>query len=180
VADREAPSQEEQDEQRRNAPVDEAFAEEGAESDALQAEVAQYKDLALRAQAELENARKRLSRELADERKYANIHLMRDLLPVLDNMDRAIEAASKSPEGTSLLEGFHLVVQQFRTILAQHHCQPIEAAGQMFDPNFHEAVLQQPSAEHAAGQVMLVTQQGYQLHDRVVRPAQVVVSQGPE
>jgi len=180
VADREAPSYDEQDEPRRTAPVDEAFADQGDEVLSLREEVAQYKDAALRAQAELENARKRLGRELIEERKYANIHLLRDLLPVLDNMERAIEAASKLPEGTSLLEGFRLVAQQFRTILAQYHCLPIEAAGQRFDPNFHEAVLQQPSGEHEPGQVMLVTQQGFQLHDRVVRPSQVVVAKGEE
>ena len=69
--------------------------------------------------------------------------------------------------------------QQLDTILGQHQCEPIAAEGEPFDPNFHQAILQQPSADVPAGHVMMVTQPGYKLHDRVVRPAQVIVSSGP-
>jgi molecular chaperone GrpE len=105
--------------------------------------------------------------------------LIRDLLPVVDNIDRAIEAASKSNEATSLLEGFKLVRQQLITVLMQHNCTQIEALGKPFDPQFHAAIMQQPSDEVPANHVLLVAQAGYKLHDRVVRPAQVIISTGP-
>ena len=143
-------------------------------------EVAELRDRALRLTAELENVRSRAARELIEERKYASLGLARDLLPVVDNVDRAIEAAEKDGESSSLLEGFKLVRQQLLAVLAQHQCEAIEAEGQPFDPQFHEAILQQPSDEVEANHVTLVTQVGYKMHDRVVRPSQVIVSSGPE
>lgn len=158
---------------------DEAFAEALSSSDQLTAELAAANDRALRLQAEMQNLRNRTSREIADERRYAALPILRDLLPVLDNIGRAIEAAEKAGEAENLLEGFRLVRQQLEAILARHHGEPILAEGQPFDPNFHAAILQQPSAEVPAGHVMMVTETGYKLHDRVVRPAQVIVSSGP-
>ena len=96
--------------------------------------------------------------------------LIRDLLPVVDNIERAIEAAVKSGEATSLLEGFKLVHQQLLTALEQHHCKPMAALGEAFDPNLHAAILQQPSDDFPAQHVAHVAQVGYLLHDRVVRP----------
>jgi molecular chaperone GrpE len=142
-------------------------------------ELAAANDRLLRLQAEMQNLRNRTAREIADERRYAALPVLRDLLPVVDNIDRAIEAAEKAGEAENLLEGFRLVRQQLITTLSQHHCEVIPADGQPFDPNFHAAILQQPSAEVPAGHVMLVAQTGYKLHDRVVRPAQVIVSSGP-
>jgi molecular chaperone GrpE len=142
------------------------------------AELAAANDRLLRMHAEMQNLRNRTSREIADERRYAALPLMRDLLPVLDNIDRAIEAATKAGEAGTLLEGFRLVRQQLVTALTTHGAEPIEALGQQFDPNFHQAILHQPTSE-PANTVTMVTQQGYKLHDRVVRPAQVIVSSGP-
>jgi molecular chaperone GrpE len=138
------------------------------------------KDRTLRLQAEMENLRGRQSRELADERRYGALNLMREILPVLDNMDRAIEAAEKSGDGGPLLDGIQLVRQQLVTALAQNGCEPIEALGQPFNPDLHAAILQQPSPDYPAGHVMHVTQTGYKLHDRVVRPAAVIVSSGQD
>jgi molecular chaperone GrpE len=143
------------------------------------AELAAANDRLLRLQAEMQNLRNRTSREIADERRYAALPVVRELLPVIDNIERAIEAAEKAGEAENLLAGFRLVLQQLITILTQHHCEPIDALGQPFDPNFHQAILQQPSADVPAGAVTLVTQTGYRMHDRVVRPAQVIVSSGP-
>jgi molecular chaperone GrpE len=143
------------------------------------AELAAANDRLLRLQAEMQNLRNRTSREIADERRYAALPVLRDLLPVVDNIDRAIEAAEKAGEAENLLEGFRLVRQQLVTILARHHCEPIEAAGQPFDPHFHEAILHQPASDVPPNTVTMVTQTGYKLHDRVVRPAQVIVSSGP-
>jgi molecular chaperone GrpE len=141
-------------------------------------ELAAANDRLLRLQAEMQNLRNRTSREIADERKYAALPVLRDVLPVVDNIDRAIEAAAKAGEAENLLEGFRLVRQQLITLLQNHGAVPIEALGQPFDPNFHQAILHQP-ADAPANTVTMVTQQGYTLNDRVVRPAQVIVSSGP-
>jgi molecular chaperone GrpE len=142
----------------------------------LREELAAAKDRELRVHAELDNYRKRAARELGDGLRYANISLLRDLLPVLDNVDRAIEAAEKNADANALLDGFKMVSQQLGDVLKQHHCVRIEALHTPFDPNVHHAVLQQPSEEYPANTVLMVTQNGYQLHDRVVRPSQVIVS----
>src|SRR5215210_4358132 len=133
----------------------------------------------LRLQAEMQNLRNRTSREIADERKYAALPVLRDLLPVVDNIHRAIEAAEKAGEAENLLAGFRLVKQQLHTLLGRHECVPIPAENEPFDPNFHQAILQQPSTEVPAGNVLMVAQPGYKMHDRVVRAAQVFVSSGP-
>jgi molecular chaperone GrpE len=148
-------------------------------ADDATSELAAANDRFLRMQAEMQNLRNRTSREIADERRYAALPVLRDLLPVVDNIDRAIEAAEKAGDAGKLLEGFRLVRQQLMTVLSQHKLERIEAQGQAFDPNIHQAILQQPSADVPAGHVTLVTQQGYTLHDRVVRPSQVIVSSGP-
>ncbi len=145
----------------------------------MAAELAAANDRLLRLQAEMQNLRNRTSREIADERRYAALPVLRDLLPVLDNINRAIEAAEKAGEVENLLEGFRLVRQQLLTTLTNHGAEPIEALGQPFDPNYHQAILHQPSNDSPADTVTMVTQQGYKLHDRVVRPAQVIVSSGP-
>jgi molecular chaperone GrpE len=134
-------------------------------------------DRLLRAQAELENFRRRVQRERQEERRFASQALLTDLLPVLDNMERAIEAAKQSAEGAGLLEGFKMVYQQLLSLLEKHHCIRVEAEGSTFDPARHEAMMQEPSDE-PKGTVTRVLQQGYLLHDRVIRPSQVIVSNG--
>ena len=166
----------------KKAPA-EAGAERAAEQadpiEEMREQMNQATDRALRSQAELENYRKRAARELDEQRRYANLFLMRDLLPVLDNVQRALEAADDSDDSaTGLIEGFKMVAEQLQAVLKQYNCLEIAALGETFDPHLHEAVLQQPSDEHAAGMVMQVLLTGYQLHDRVVRPSQVIVSAG--
>lgn len=143
------------------------------------AQLAFERDRVLRLQAEMENLRSRTAREIAEHQRYAAMPLVRDLLPVVDNVERAIGAAQQSGDTTSLLEGFQLVHQQLLTVLQQHHCRPIVPQGEPFDPQYHEAILQQPNAEVPAHHVAHVAQVGYVLHDRVVRPAQVIISSGP-
>ena len=134
---------------------------------------------ALRAQAELENYRKRARRELEDERKYANMPLVSSLLPVLDNLERAIGAAEQNEGAAGLLEGVKMVADQLKGVLQQNGCQRIKDLGETFDPNQHEAIGQEASSDFATGSVSRVTQFGYQLHDRVVRPSLVMISTGP-
>ncbi len=142
----------------------------------LRAELEEAKDRALRGWAELENYRKRAARQVEEERRYAALPLVRDVLPVLDNVKRAVEAAEKTHDTASLLEGIHMVVQQIEGVLARHHCTPIAALHKPFDPNFHDAILHQPSAEFPPNTVLQEVLQGFQLYDRVVRPSQVIVS----
>lgn len=144
------------------------------------AALAEAEAKALRAQAELDNFRKRTRRERAEDVKYAAMPLIRDVLPAIDNLQRAITSVERGQSVDGLLEGVKMVMTQLSGILQQHHCEEISAAGMPFDPMNHEAVAQQPSADVDAGGVMEVRQSGYRLHDRVIRPAQVVVSQGPD
>jgi molecular chaperone GrpE len=143
-------------------------------------EIAELRDRVLRTQAELENTRKRTARELHDQRKFAAAPVMTDMLSVLDNIRRAIEAAEKTGNAPDLLSGFQMVEKQMLDTLAAHHCTRIEALGQPFDPHVHDAILQQPSADQPPGTVLMVTREGYKLHERVLRPAQVIVAKGEE
>jgi molecular chaperone GrpE len=142
----------------------------------LQAEIAAVKDRELRVRAELENYRKRAARELHDSLRYANLPILRDLLPVLDNVERAIQAAEKNADAAGLLEGVKMMHQQLMDLLQRYQCEQINALHVPFDPNLHHAILQQHSDEFPPNTVVMVTQNGYQLHDRVVRPSQVIVS----
>lgn len=168
----EEPARAEQQSAAAETPINE-------ELEQLRAELATAQDRYLRCEAELDNYRKRARRELDDQRRYAGLPLLRDLLPVLDNLDRAIQAAEKSQESGALLAGVKLVFQQFESVLELHHCRRIEALHTPFDPNLHQAILQQPSEAHPENTVIMVTQAGFQLHDRVVRPSQVIVSSLP-
>ena len=147
--------------------------------DQLRDEVRQAQDRALRAHAELENVRKRTQREIADVRRFAALPLLRDLLTVADNLDRAIAAAERSDQNQGLLEGVRMVAQQLHVMLENHGCTRIDADGQPFDPHFHEAILQQPSSQVPAGTIIHVAQNGYQLNGRVIRPSQVIVAAAP-
>lgn len=145
----------------------------------LQSQLAAAEDRVLRAYAELDNYRKRANRLLQEETKYAPLPLMRDLLPVVDNLERAIQSADQQGDSAKLLEGVKMIAQQLLGVLERHHCRPIEAKGAAFDPHVHEAITQIPSGELPPGTVAEVTLTGYQLHDRIVRPAQVLVSTRP-
>ena len=144
----------------------------------LQGELREANERLLRTQAELENYRKRARREAEEERRYAALPLIRDLLSVMDNLDRALEAAERNQSVSGLFEGVKMVAVQFNAYLEQYGCRRIPAVGLAFDPHQHEAIAQEPSTEHAAGVVTRIARQGYQLHDRVVRPSQVLVSLG--
>ncbi len=145
----------------------------------LTAQVEQANDQVLRAQAELENFRKRTRRDMEDERRYASLPLMRDLLAVVDNMQLALDAAEKSDGAAGLLEGVKMVVDQFTSALSQHDCVRIEGVGSPFDPNHHEAIGQEPTDEFPPNSVAREMRVGYMLHDRVIRPSQVFVSIAP-
>ena len=142
----------------------------------LQAALTSAEDQALRAHAELENYRKRASRHLEVEKKYAPLPLLRDLLPVLDNLERAIQSSEQDGGAAGLLEGVKMVAQLLIAVLERHHWRRIEARGAAFDPHVHEAIAQFPCEKANPGTVIEVALPGYQLYDRVVRPAQVLVA----
>jgi len=132
----------------------------------------------LKAQAEAENFRKRLRRDYEDQVKYAPVPLVTDVLEVRDNLLRGLEAAKNSADAGGLQEGVEMVVKQLDDFLTKHAVLQIPTEGEQFDPNFHEAISQMPS-EAESGMVAHVAQVGFKMHDRVVRPSQVVVSTGP-
>jgi molecular chaperone GrpE len=143
----------------------------------LDGELRRANNEVLKAQAEFENFRKRMRREMEDESRYAALPLISELLPVIDNLERAVQAAEQAGTTGSLVDGVRMVIAQFDTALAKNGCQKIEALGQEFDPHFHMALMQEAS-DYESGKVSRVMQSGYKLHDRVVRPAQVFVSTG--
>ena len=161
--------------------ADDAAADAGAapvagDVEALRAEVAEANDRVLRVQAELENFRKRSRREYDDAQRYREIDVLRDLLPVLDNVLRAIEAAEKTTDVESLRSGFRMTAQQIEKLLAAHGCTVIPTEDQPFDPTVHDAIQQLAVPGKHAGTVVGTVSRGYTLHDRVVRPAQVIVA----
>jgi molecular chaperone GrpE len=146
---------------------------------ALEAKLKAAETEVLKSHAEVENFRKRLQRDAEQQLRYANVPLIRDLLDVIDNLKRAREAgANDTGNGSALLEGVQMVTQQLTNVLNKFACKPIESQGKPFDPNFHEAIAQMPSAEVPAGCVLQEVAVGYVLHDRVIRPSQVIVSTG--
>ncbi|MDR2754403.1 MAG: nucleotide exchange factor GrpE [Planctomycetaceae bacterium] len=152
--------------------------EQLSELEQLRIDLDESKNRSLRALADLENFRARTNRQAAEERKYANLDLMRELLPVWDNIGRALEAVDKTHHLESLVEGVQLVYQQFLDILTRFHCEKIDAKYKAFDPNFHASVAQIPNEEHPVNTIIEEVQTGFRLHDRVVRPSQVVLSAG--
>jgi molecular chaperone GrpE len=142
----------------------------------LDGELRRANNEVLKAQAEFENFRKRMRREMEEESRYAALPLVSELLPVIDNLERAIQSADQAG-AAGMVDGVKMVIGQFDAALAKYGCQKIEALGQEFDPHVHMALSQEPS-EHPSGHVSRVLQSGYKMHDRVVRPAQVFVSTG--
>jgi molecular chaperone GrpE len=151
-----------------------------ADFEALRQERDQFLNLLQRTRADFENYQKRNQREREQERRYWHAPLALDLLPVLDNLDRALAAARQAGEAGPLVQGVGLVQTQLLDLLRRHGITPIEALDQPFDPNQHQAVMQQPTAERPPNTVVQVLEQGFLIQDRVLRPAKVVVAVAPQ
>jgi molecular chaperone GrpE len=155
-------------------------ADERVDVAALQAENASLQDRLLRALAEAENTRRRAERAAQDARQDAISDFARELLAVADNLQRTIEAAerhgSQSPQEAALLEGVRATERQLLQVFERFGVRKIEAAGAPFDPNLHEAVMQEEDVSHPPGTVIRVLEDGYTIHGRLLRPARVVVS----
>jgi molecular chaperone GrpE len=139
----------------------------------------QYLDVAQRTRAEFENYQKRVARDLATERRFAQAPLAADLLGPIDNLERAMAAARQAGETGPLVQGVAIVQNQLLDILRRHGVTRIEAEGKPFDAHVHEAVMQQPSKDQPPFTVLNVLEPGYMIHDRVLRPARVIVSTAP-
>jgi molecular chaperone GrpE len=146
---------------------------------ATQQELARWKDIALRGQAELENFRKRMAREKADAIKFGNASLLEDLFPIIDNFRFGLEAARQESENSVVFQGMSMVMKQLSDFLANQGVTEFGEPGEMFDPNLHEAVQQEFSDSLPDGKILTTLRRGYRLQDRVLRAANVVVSKGP-
>ena len=195
MSDENQPNDQELDQENTNNPVEDVNetidaameaeaattepAEELSEVDQLKAQVADAEKRVLMAHADLENYRKRTRRDMQDQVKYASLRLMSGLLESVDNLQRAIESYEQEPNADGLAEGVVMVATQITKVLEDHGCKRIDAVGQPFDPNLHQALQLQASDEHPANTVMQDLRSGFQLHDRLIRPTQVFVSTGP-
>lgn len=148
-------------------------------TEGLQADLDRFRDLALRSQADFENYKKRAAREKEEAIKYANSTLLERLIPIVDNFDLGLEAARGEGEKSPVFSGMSMVLKQLIDFLTDQGLQPIDATGQKFDPNLHEAIAHEPSEEIPEGVVIRQTRRGYRLKDRLLRPSSVVVSSGP-
>ncbi len=156
-------------------------AEESAAENSLEncrKQVEELRDKHLRALADARNIAQRSARESEEARKYAIADFAKELLIVIDDLDRTLESAASGADASALADGVRITREHFQKLLAARGIQPIEAAGKPFDPALHEALMQQPSAEVPAGNVVQEAARGYRMHDRVLRPARVIVSSG--
>jgi len=152
------------------------------ELDALRAERDELRDRFMRALADAENARKRADRDRREAEQYGSTRLARDLLPVYDNLKRALDAASDETRGQAgaLIEGVELTLRELTNVMTKHGVKPISpVAGDTFDPQVHQAMFEAPVPGTKAGQIIQVMTEGFLLHDRLLRPAQVGVSSMP-
>jgi len=148
------------------------------EMERLRGEVLMAEKRVLQAQAEAENFRKRMRRDFEDQLRFAALPLVEDILSVRDNLLRGLQAAENTSDAAGLQEGVQMVAKQLDDALSKHSVEQISTEDGNFDPNLHEAISQMPSEEHASGSIMHIAQTGFRMHDRVIRPTQVVVSSG--
>lgn len=174
--------EESQKEVQKEAPPQEEKEEDiEAKLRVKEAEAKEYYDKMLRLAAELENYKKQVEREKETFSKYALESLVKELLPFIDNLERALEHARKEADIKSLVEGLELTLKGFLKTLEKFGLQQLETtAGEPFNPEYHEALMVEESEEHEHGAVIRELQKGYKLHERVVRPALVVVSKRPD
>lgn len=151
---------------------------EGDQLAQLEAEVEKYKDVALRAEAEMQNLRRRAERDVQNAHKFGTERLLQNLLPVLDSLEKAIEAseAAGQSEDDPQLEGIKLCSKLFINVLTKEGIEALDPLGEPFDPNLHEALSMIENPDLEPNSVMTVIQKGYRLNERLVRPAKVMVS----
>lgn len=150
------------------------------EIDEKDARIKELENRILYLQADFENFKKLKAKEKADTLKYGNETLIRELLPVIDHLEMALKHAESTEDYKSIYEGVKITLNEFSKVLEKTGVKPIEAVGQKFDPNFHEAFYQEDHEDVEPGTVISELQKGYILNDRLVRPSRVGVSKKPE
>ncbi len=173
------PQSKEQTEEKSAQPSVASVEESDDENSRLQADLDRFRDLALRSQADFENYKKRCAREKEEAIKYANSSLLERLVAIIDNFELGLAAARTEGEDSPVFAGMNMVLKQLNDFLAENGLTPIDAEGQSFDPNLHEAIAREPSDEVPEGTVLRQNRRGYRLKDRLLRPSSVVVSSGP-
>ena len=148
--------------------------------DARTREAEEHRDRYLRAAAEFDNARKRAAREREEYTRYANESLVREILPVLDNFERALQSARNEPTGAAVTAGVELIERELLRVLEKFGVTSFTSVGQPFDPERHEAIARVPSQGRPEGAVVDETARGYLLNGRVLRPAMVTVASSPD
>ena len=161
-----------------NGMVDDRISDLETQLTQTKAELEKFRDLALRSSADLNNYRKRMSKEREEAIKFANSSFLERLIPVLDNFEFGLQAALSASSPAPILEGMKMVQKQFQDFLSSAGVEMIDATGQHFDPQLHEAISQEESEQVAEGIVIRQLRKGYKLRDRLIRPANVVVSKG--
>jgi molecular chaperone GrpE len=165
---------------------DERRSGDGQEQDAAtrlaeaEAQAAEFRDQFLRTAAELENVRRRAARDVESAHRFGIERFARELLAVVDTLELGREAARGANESGAVVEGMEATTRQLLSVLEKFGVTPVEAAGEPFDPELHEAIMTQPSGEAAPDTVIGVVQQGYRIHDRLLRPARVIVARPPD
>ncbi|GIO98012.1 nucleotide exchange factor GrpE [Paenibacillus lautus] len=158
-------------------PVTDSADEAGsAELEKLQAEVLEHQQRTLRVQADFDNFRRRTQKEKEDLGKYASSKLITELLPVIDNFERALQASEENPEFESFSKGVNMIFRQLESVLATEGLTAMKSVGEPFNPEYHQAIMQVESDEYEEGIVVEEVQKGYMLKDKVLRPAMVKVS----
>lgn len=163
-------------------PKDEVICEDMASQlEAYKKEAAESHDRFLRTSAELENFRKRTAREMEEFRKYANESLIRELLPIVDNLERAMESAvGRDDVHNVVVQGVEMTLREILKVFEKFSVTPIESLGKPFDPTYHQAVMQEEVNTGPENMNLKELQKGYLIHDRLLRPAMVVVSKATE
>jgi molecular chaperone GrpE len=162
-------------EEEQAAESPEAIAKNAGEVAKLIQEKDEYYDRLLRTQADFDNYRKRVQKEQANLLRYGAENALREILPVVDNLERAVDSARKHGEVNSHLEGIELILAQIREAMGRLGVKPIETVGEPFDPNKHDALIRVHAPDAPEGAVVEEIRKGYYLHDKVLRPAQVTV-----
>ncbi len=164
-------------EKSKNADADNQLKEMQAMLEAKEKEAKETYDRLLRVSADFENYKKRSARELEDFRKYANQTLLKEMLSVVDNLELAINSSNhRKKADKNLMEGLNLTLNEILRVFERFDVKPIEAQGQKFDPAFHEAVMREETDDFPENTVVSEFQKGYLIHDRLLRPAMVVVA----
>lgn len=150
-----------------------------ADLEKAQCEIKAHQEQYLRTLADMENLRKRTQREKEELAKFANETILREVLPVIDNLERAVEHAEQAESSGGLLEGVQMTLTQFSQVLERFGVTPVDSLGQPFDPALHQAMGQMESEEYPVNAVVQQLQKGYQLNERLLRPAMVMIAKAP-